>query len=326
LHDNPARSEAEPVPRGLQPNAPYSRQRHVYSKNHPLIPTQLLQPLRTLADRYGCVLLGELSGEGQLERVRTFTQGEQLLHFAYSFDLLNTELTPGALRGLIEELEGGLEDGWPCWSFGNHDVARAVSRLGGPLADPALARLLPVLLTSLRGSFCLYQGEELGLPEAELAFEDLLDPPGIAFWPDYKGRDGCRTPMPWAADRPHGGFSEAKPWLPVPAGHLDLAVDHQERDSGSTLHAVRRFLHWRRSQPELRLGSIDFVDAPAPILAFERRAGERALLLAFNLGPEPVVWEQPPATRPLEGHGLEGSFQDGRIHLTGYAGYVGRLR
>ena len=325
LRDNPARGPDEPVPRGLQPNAPYSRQRHVYSKNHPLIPTGLLQPLRTLADRYGAVLLGELSGEGQLERIRTFTEDDRLLHFAYSFDLLDTAFTPTALRGLIDELEGGLGAGWPCWSFGNHDVARAVSRLGGPLPGPAFARLLPVLLASLRGSICLYQGEELGLPEAELAFEDLVDPPGIAFWPEYRGRDGCRTPMPWASNRPHGGFSEAKPWLPMPVGHLDLAVDRQEREPGSTLHAVRRFLRWRRSQPELRRGAIRFVDAPDPVLAFERRQGDRALLLAFNLGPEPVVFAPAAETTPLEGHGLEGRHQDGGIQLAGYAGYIGRL-
>jgi len=76
----------------------------------------------------------------------------------------------------------------------------------------------------------VYQGEELGLTEAEIDFADLRDPWGIEFWPDFKGRDGCRTPMPWSSQLPNAGFSTAKPWLPVPREHLSLAVDKQEED------------------------------------------------------------------------------------------------
>src|SRR5690606_5593907 len=94
------------------------------------------------------------------------------------------------------------EDGWACWAFSNHDVARHVSRWS---LSAEAARAYLVLLMCLRGSVCIYQGEELGLPEAELAFEDLRDPYGIEFWPAYKGRDGCRTPMPWDPDERHAG-------------------------------------------------------------------------------------------------------------------------
>jgi hypothetical protein len=76
----------------------------------------------------------------------------------------------------------------------------------------------------LRGSVCLYQGEELGLTEAYVAYEDLQDPYGIRFWPNYKGRDGCRTPIPWISDNQNGGFSDAKPWLPMAVEHLHRAV------------------------------------------------------------------------------------------------------
>jgi alpha-glucosidase len=324
LEDNPPRGDA-PVPRGLRAHTPYARQIHVNSKNHPAIPEQLLKPLRALAARHGVVLLGELSGEGQLERMASFTRGDDLLHFAYSFELLNTPLAPAALRALMEELEAGIEDGWPCWSFGNHDVERAVSRYGDGPPSPALARLLPALLGSLRGSICLYQGEELGLPEAELAFEDLRDPPGIAFWPEHKGRDGCRTPIPWSADFAHGGFSTAKPWLPMPAGHRALAVDRQEADPASTLHAVRRFLHWRKGQPALRLGTKRFVDAPEPILALVREHGGDALLCAFNLGPEPASFSPGMAAAPLDGHGFTSKVNAGKIELQGYGAFFGRL-
>ncbi len=91
------------------------------------------------------------------------------------------------------------------------------------------------MLLSFKGSVCLYQGEELGLPEADLLFEELTDPPGIRFWPEYKGRDGCRTPMPWDEGEAPNGFSTGKPWLPVKPEHSALNVAHQNADPDSVL-------------------------------------------------------------------------------------------
>ena len=76
-----------------------------------------------------------------------------------------------------------------------------MTRWGGDNPPEDLAKVLIALLTSLRGSVCIYQGEELGLTEADIPFERLQDPYGIAFWPEFKGRDGCRTPMPWRRRR-----------------------------------------------------------------------------------------------------------------------------
>ena len=89
-------------------------------------------------------------------------------------------------------------------------MPRHISRWG---IDDAAARAYVTLMMCLRGSTCLYQGEELGLPEADIAFEDLQDPYGIEFWPEFKGRDGCRTPMVWQKDNANGGFTTGKPWL-----------------------------------------------------------------------------------------------------------------
>ena len=158
-------------------------------------------------------------------------------------------------------------EGWPCWAISNHDVVRAVTRWGGAHATPAFARMVVALLCSLRGSICLYQGEELGLSEAEVAFEDLQDPYGITFWPTFKGRDGCRTPMPWT-DAPSAGFTSGKPWLPLAASHRAAAVSVQQDDAHSVLSAVRDFLAWRKEMPALREGSIAFYDTAEPVLMF----------------------------------------------------------
>ncbi|TIP69405.1 MAG: alpha-glucosidase, partial [Mesorhizobium sp.] len=98
----------------------------------------------------------------------------------------------------------------------------------------------------LRGSICLYQGEELGLEEAELAFEDLRDPYGIRFWPGFKGRDGCRTPMVWEKGAENAGFSTGKPWLPIPESHRARAVDVQNGEAKSVLASYRAMLALRR--------------------------------------------------------------------------------
>jgi alpha-glucosidase len=150
-----------------------------------------------------------------------------------------------------------------------------------------------LLLVCLRGNIFLYQGEELGLPQADIGFEDLKDPEAIANWPATLGRDGARTPMPWQASAPHAGFSTAVPWLPISPEHLGLAVDRQEHEPGSQLAVTRRLIDLRRHSAVLRDGSQRFIDSPSEFLVFERSlAGER-LLCAFNLGAR-ARWQ--PAT------------------------------
>jgi alpha-glucosidase len=326
LRDNPARPRDEPLPGGVPPAAPYARQRHIYDKAHPAIPERVLQPLRALADGYGAIaLLGEIGGDASLERAASYTRGKRALHFTYTFELLTAAFTPQAVRAVIEALEAGIGDGWPCWSLGNHDVVRALTRFGGRDAPPALAKLQIALLASLRGTICLYQGEELGLPEAELAFEDLRDPLGITFRPEAAGRDGCRTPMPWQGDAPFGGFSDAKPWLPLPDAHLALAVDRQLADPESVLSCARRFLAWRKGQPALRVGSKRFMDAPAPVLALLRAHAGEALLCAFNLGPAPARCTAPGRVEPLPEAGFTSALEGTTIGLPGYGAFFGRL-
>src|SRR5574337_730477 len=108
-----------------------------------------------------------------------------------------------------------MTEGWPCWAISNHDVERVLSRWGNGDASTQLANLFTAIVCSLRGSVCIYQGEELGLTEAEVPYEALRDPYGIAFWPQYKGRDGCRTPMPWNTGAQAGFTTRSPPSRPA---------------------------------------------------------------------------------------------------------------
>jgi len=186
--------------------------------------------------------------------------------------------------------------------------------------------MLIALLTALRGTAFLYQGEELGLPQAEVPFERLQDPEGRTFWPAHKGRDGSRTPMAWEGNEPHGGFSGAEPWLPVDPSHLGLAVDRQTADSGSVLAFTRRHLAWRRQQPALIRGDIRFLDVPGPMVAFERRSAEQSLLCAFNLGDAPLAARLDGAGGAKLVHwGLDGELLGDIAHLPGHGALFAEL-
>lgn len=282
LRPNPAAPKPDVVPAKL-----FGMQSHLHDMLQPEA-LRVLASIRGLLDQYpGTVGLGEISSQpGAFDRVATFTQGGQHLHMAYTLRPLRGGFDWESVRALVRE--ASRDDGWICWSFSNHDVERAASRWN-PGRDPALDRLIMTLLLSLRGSVCLYQGEELGLPEADLAEGDLRDPFGIAYWPEFRGRDGSRTPMPWAAGAEHGGFSCARPWLPVPDAHRALAVDAQDADPGSLLNFMRRFLQWRRRMPAMRYGTLRVLDLPPPLIGFVRDHRRQSITAVFNLSGRPVV-------------------------------------
>ncbi|MDR3538153.1 MAG: alpha glucosidase [Acetobacteraceae bacterium] len=330
LHDPRLRSNP-PAPRPeVMPAKLFGLQRHVHDMLQPEA-IGLLGRIRGLMDRYpDRVALGEVSSQpGAFARVATTTAGRDRLHMAYTLSPLRGGFDWATITSLLRDLAVAGEGGWPCWSFSNHDVERAVSRWApGGTRDPAFARLLMAFLLSLRGSVSLYQGEELGLPEAHLAEQDLRDPFGIAFWPEFRGRDGSRTPMPWQAHAAHAGFTTAEaPWLPVPAVHRSLAVDAQEADPGVLLHAYRRFLAWRRTQPALRLGALRPLALAEPLVGFVREhAGERVLAV-FNLSDRTVLLDLSAlaTVRPLVESGFAVALEAGRGALPPYGVLFGVL-
>jgi alpha-glucosidase len=233
--------------------------------------------------------------------------------------LENGPLTARLIRDALDRWTS--ETSWPSWSFSNHDVVRARTRWGGEDASDAFAQMLMGVLLCLRGTIFIYQGEELGLPQADVPFDRLRDPEGIRFWPDSLGRDGCRTPMPWLSGAPNAGFSSAEPWLPIDSRHAALAVDRQEEDPHSTLNMVRSFLDFRRRHQALRLGSIAFLDTPEPVLAFRRVHEGESLVCAFNLSGENVEAQLPLRGRTLD-YGLGGVLDGDRALLPPFGGIV----
>lgn len=294
LRDNPAKPPEERKGRGFSVDNPYAFQRHLYNNDRPET-LVFIEKLRALLDRYpGTVTLGEISTEDSLHSMAEYTAGNNRLHMAYSFELLAENVSPAYVRETVENLENNLTEGWPCWAHGNHDVVRVLSRWGGENSTPEMAKLFNTLLLSLRGSVCTYQGEELGLTEAVIEHHQLQDPYGITFWPMFKGRDGCRTPMPWRKDAVAGGFSDSeKTWLPVPDSHRTQAVDVQDDDADSVLNHYRDFIRWRKQQPILLAGDIRFIHDSENLLAFYRFGGDEKILAVFNFSGAEQVFELP---------------------------------
>jgi len=315
LRNNPGRGKPTGEDPAINADNPYGWQRHLHDKSQPEN-LEFLRRLRALLDQYpDTTMVGEIGDDDGLARVAEYTQGEDKLHMAYCFDLLGTRYAADFLHGVIQRFEALAQGGWPCWALSNHDVVRWATRWGGADANPAFLRLAAAMQMSLRGSTCIYQGDELGLPEAELAFEDLKDPYGITMWPKFKGRDGCRVPMPWRHQAKDLGFSSAPgphapAWLPVYEPYRNLAVDAQQLQADSLLNFYRTLLHWRKTQPALIAGDMTLLPCDPQVLAYVRASDRERVLCVFNFSEHAVQWPIPAhlqVEKELTGSGLTGA-------------------
>ncbi len=283
LRDNP------PAPDDGRRTRPFDFQQHLYNQSHPDI-ARFLERLRSVTDSYGArFTLAEVGGDHALSEMRAFTRDGRL-NSAYGFDFLYADaLTPA----LVARVAGDWpeDQGWPSWAFENHDAPRAISRWSDDAHRATFAQTKMLLLSTLRGSIILYQGEELGLPQVDVPFDRLRDPEAIANWPQTLSRDGARTPMPWLADASNLGFSSGEPWLPLGPSHRSLAVDRQETDAYSPLCFTRACLALRKRRPSLRAGRMTIVEAGDQRLLFERSAAGETLRCTFNLSDRPVEFE-----------------------------------
>lgn len=304
-------------------------QRHLHDSNLP----QNVETLDVIRQRVAAhdghnggerFVFGEFSEEE--ERCGAYLSPDQGLHSAYTFVLLLArKLTPAFIKDHYATLSAHPAH-WPTISFSNHDVPRTVSRFGGEQPAPELAPLLFALLLSLKGTTLIYQGEELGLPQATLRRDQLRDPVGDLYWPYSGGRDGCRTPIPWSPG-PNLGFTTGAPWLPAAAEHTGLTVEEQEANPDSNLAFARAMIAFRKGSPALTAGNLEFLEVAEPILAFVRREGDEAIACVFNLSDEPRFVDAPELDGAilLEVRAGDAEVRGGSIGLSAYAAVFLRL-
>ncbi len=317
LKDNPPSGRVDAV-------KPHDMQVHVMDRDQ-FESLAFAARLRSVLDeKPGRMAVAELFSHDPLGAMAAYTAPGRY-HTAYCFHFLGPDFGAAYIRSAVETLAQAAPNGWPGFAFSNHDVKRVASRWGAGRPHPAFAKLLFALLTSLRGTAFVYQGEELGLPQSRVPFERLQDPDGVAFWPADIGRDGCRTPMPWQGEALNGGFSVREPWLPFETAHAPLAVDIQADDAHSMLNFAKSWLAWRRTQTALQTGELSFIETPEDVLGFVRGDGANALLLAFNLGAAAITLRLPPGDW-VTAFELGAALEDGGAYLPPASALVARLR
>jgi alpha-glucosidase len=291
MHDPELRDNPPAPPTDAPRSRPFDFQLKIYNQSHPDIPL-FLERLRALTDSYGDrFTVAEVGGDDHDREMKLFTAGGRRLDSAYGFNFLYAErLTPALVVDALRSWPDADGIGWPSWAFENHDAPRAVSRWAAPGQADAFNRMKMLLLMCLRGNIFIYQGEELGLPQVDIAFADLQDPEAIANWPLTLSRDGARTPMPWRSECEVGGFSTARPWLPLGEAHRALAVDRQEGDVASLLNLTRRLLALRKAHPALHGGACEILLVDHARLVLRRVAPGETLVAVLNLSDQPAEW------------------------------------
>jgi alpha-glucosidase len=255
---------------------------------------------REVADAYAGVFVGEV-WLPDAERFARYLRPDEL-HTAFNFSFLSCPWDADRLRTSIDTtLAEHAPVGAPAtWVLCNHDVTRTVTRYGredtafdfatkafGTPTDLELgtrrARAAALLSLALPGAVYVYQGEELGLPEAGIPVDRIQDPMYFRSGGTDPGRDGCRVPLPWAAGAPYAGFgSREEPWLPQPVGWPSYAVDRQRDDPASMLALYRRAIALR---PLFGDGPLTWRPAPEGVLAFTRAEGVTCVV---NLAATPA--------------------------------------
>jgi len=290
-NNNLANPEFVPGPLPQQ-QQPFFRQLHDSAQlNQPAIQA-FSESYRSVADQYGDrFLMGELHGDDPIKASQAFTSPGRL-HATYNFNLLQWDgLDVEGLKLAITKAIGAFNGtGSLSFAFSNHDVPRSVTRQLAPLGlteeqQPALQLLLLKLETSLIGSTCVYQGEELALQDSrDIPIEHMQDPWGIEFSPVFTGRDTCRTPMVWRADASNGDFSRANStWLPVDQNHLQRAALDEVGRSGSVYNEFAEFLKWRKNQPAIMSANTmsELTGGPHEII-FDRVSSQQTLRCTFD--------------------------------------------
>ena len=287
LRDNPKRPENSELMEDGQEANPLSQYITKYSKDRPEN-LEFIHFLRKIFEENGVVSIGEIGSaeglESTLKLGTDYVKNGKGLHLAYTFSMLNKNMNAEYLEHVLRVTEESIEDGWPCWSLSNHDCMRMISRFDCFGERDGFQQMMLLLLLSLRGTPIIYYGEEVDMQEYEITKDELRDPQGIRFWPDIKGRDGCRLPFPWDSKLTNQGFnSGTKPWLPAVN---KLSLDQAKADSGSTFHVLQEMLQIRKKFPALQNGSYRKILLDRDCFVFERKTVSETMLIAANFSTE----------------------------------------
>jgi alpha-glucosidase len=265
----------------------FDQQKHLYDIDQPEM-FDFLREFRVLLDSYPQRYAVGETFMGDHQTAADYT-GDQALHAAFDFSFQNNRYNPAAFYRTIQRWENVLDQkGWPNYFLNNHDVIRSASRYTKSEDDDRL-KVLATLLLTLRGTPFIYYGEEIGMRDIPITKKaNVLDPVGRHFWPFYKGRDGCRSPMQWNDDQ-NAGFSTGNPWLPVHSNYGWRNVETQSSNPESLLNFYKQLIKIRKTHPVFQNGMyLPITFEPHKLLAFIRQSSDQTALIALNFSKRSV--------------------------------------
>jgi glycosidase len=267
----------------------------IHTENTPAN-VQLAQELRAVCNEYpeDRALLGEVFGPPDV--LKSYLGEGDGLNLVFLFEFLTFHYDAAWFRETIEGFERHFPAPMvPTYVLENHDRSRLLDRVGG---DVAKAKVLAVILLTLRGVPTVYQGQEIGMTNTRLPFKDALDPIAASVYkhlPQFVvdrmserlNRDEVRTPMQWDASANAGFCPDGiQPWLPLNPDYVTVNVAHQQTAQDSLLLLYRDLLRLRRDSESLQTGPLAMLEAlPEDVLGY-RRAD---LIVLANMGTQPVT-------------------------------------
>jgi alpha-glucosidase len=277
LRDNP------PDPKADAKTPPPQRYTPLFTDDRPET-MNCIEMLRSVIDKYdGRLLCGEV--QGKTDRIGHFYgDGRPRLHLPLNFALLDSAWSTFALQATIDAYYNALpEHAWPVWVIGGHDKHRIASKIG-----QAQARVLAMMLFTLRGTPIFYMGDELGMERVHIPEDRVRDPFAIKVKGFDLGRDPERAPLRWD-DSPRGGFTDGEPWLPL--GKPDVNVKRLRDHPSSIVNLYRELIALRHATPCLMQGDFHPIRAQNDVLAYRRSLGAEQVLVLLNIAGEPRRWD-----------------------------------
>ncbi len=264
---------------------PYHKLIHSRSQYGPQL-FDYLNELTQIVDKYDdrIMIFEEYPEESRsiVEQYRAFYDVHPGVGMPFNFQGMHCQWDADVFGSFIDTFQKLLHaDERPLYCFGNHDQPRLASRFGSEQA-----RLVALLQLTLPGLPVIYNGEELGMENGEIASDEMQDPagdhtPGIGM-----GRDPQRTPLQWSAEE-YAGFSTAKPWLPVGIHYQNINVENESSDDDSFLALYRELLDLRKDNITLREGNFQLSSkVSSQVLSYRRESSEETYVVALNFSTE----------------------------------------
>jgi len=293
--------------------------------NGPRLMEFLREMKQEVLTKYNILTVGETPFFGIDDACRLTNESNGVVNMLFHFELMNVDTIPGkekwdhqpwklgdiksVMCGWQTELQG---KGWNSLYLENHDQPRSVSRFGDDVTHHSTAaKMLATWLHMMQGTVYIYQGQEIGMTnanfssvdeykdlESRFAYEEMItlqkmDPKQALSAIQKKSRDNARTPMQWNSS-PNAGFTTGIPWLKVNPNFAQINVQRQEGDSDSVLQYYRRLVQLRKQHAVIVYGSYHpLVEEDRRIYAYKRTFYGQTLVVITNFSAESPTFIMP---------------------------------